>query len=177
MVVDVPVAGTDSAPNDNALALETAIAIDVGEAARSKSGGLFVRVDASEAIGGLLADPSTTIGINRRRASPISQSIVESPERFVRKQFGGPVSADLTAAVPAKAFQNRLNRKGEAPAGGQGKPSPKTEQAIELGLVFLTKQQLSDGSWSLNFQGDGRRRRACGPPPASRPRRAPESVR
>ena len=156
MVVDVPVAGTDSAPNDNALALETAIAIDVGETARSKSGGLFVRVDASEAIGGLLADPSTTIGINRRRASPISQSIVESPERFVRKQFGGPVSADLTAAVPAKAFQNRLNRKGKAPAGGQGKPSPKTEQAIELGLVFLTKQQLSDGSWSLNFQGDGR---------------------
>ncbi|MFC1757315.1 prenyltransferase/squalene oxidase repeat-containing protein [Planctomycetota bacterium] len=155
VTVETRVAGTDATPNDNALELETAIAIGVGETPRSKSGGLLVRVDASEAIGGLLASPATTIGINRRRASPISESIVESPERFVRKQFGGPISVDLTAAVPAKAFQNRLNRKGEAPAGGDGQPSPKTEQAIEWGLVFLAKQQLPDGSWSLKFQGNG----------------------
>jgi hypothetical protein len=142
--------------SDTPLEAKIAIATDVGETPRSQSGGFLVRVDATESVGGLLTDPSTTIGINRRRSSPLSESIVESPERFVRKNFGGPISVDLQSAIPRKAFQNRLNRKGKAPAGGDGQPSPKTEQAIELGLVFLSRQQLSDGSWSLNYQGDGR---------------------
>lgn len=156
VTTDVPPAGTDAPSSETALEQHVAIASQIGDTPRSQAGGLLVRVDATESIGGLLADPSTTIGINRRRSSPLSSSIAESPERFVRKAFGGPISVDLRSSVPTEAFQNRLNRQGKAPAGGEGQPSPKTEQAIELGLVFLSTQQLDDGSWSLNFQSDGR---------------------
>ena len=34
-------------------------------------------------------------------------------------------------------------------ADGQGSPPPLTEETVELGLNFLVRQQLPDGSWSL----------------------------
>ena len=155
--VDAPLAGSDARENETQTARNSAVATDVGPQNRNDNGGLAVRIDATEGVGGLATDPSKSVGLNRRRANAESQNVVATDARFIRKNFGAPISLDTRASIAAAAFRNRLNRRGDSPdIGGRGRPSPKTEQAIEAGLVFLSRQQLDDGSWSLNYRGDGR---------------------
>jgi hypothetical protein len=155
-VTDVPLAGTDASVSRDSIPDRVAAAVEIGPNHRNASGGLEVRVDSLEGVGGLLADPTERVGLRRRSASPEAATVVDLPGRFLRNQFGSPPAAGTTAAVPTKAFANRLNRRGADASGGKDPPTPKTEEAIELGLAFLTRQQFSDGSWSLNFTGDGR---------------------
>jgi hypothetical protein len=155
-ITPVPRAGTDARTDFEPAPSGVAVAAEIGPHNRNTSGGLEVVVDADEGVGGLLTDPAERTGLKRRTASSDSSVVIDLPARFVRNQFGGPVAISARAATPAKAFQQRVNRHGKGMAGGQDRPAPRTEQAIEAGLVFLARQQFSDGSWSLNFKGDGR---------------------
>jgi hypothetical protein len=44
-------------------------------------------------------------------------------------------------------------RRGDETGGEPGRPSEKTEETIELGLHFLARHQMPDGSWTLNNFG------------------------
>ncbi|MCA9167499.1 MAG: hypothetical protein KDB23_07510 [Planctomycetales bacterium] len=118
-------------------------------------GGLAVAVDAVDGIGGLSSDISLDVGSLSRKAQRESEQVVDSAGRFLRQRVGGILSVKTDVIIPAAAYQTRINRLGESPAGGNGRPSPKTEEAIELGLIYLASRQLIDGSWSLGNAGDG----------------------
>jgi hypothetical protein len=47
-----------------------------------------------------------------------------------------------------------MNRRGDASLGGNGRPSARTEAAIELGLTYLAAQQQPNGSWRLANNGE-----------------------
>ena len=146
--VDVPLAGVateeDARPFD-----EVASAVQRGDLNRSQTGGLVIQLDAPEALGGLTSDQSRNVGVVSRQAQEDSQLVADSRVRFIRRNVGGPLSLDTQVAIPTDAFQTRVNRRGEEAAGGNGRPSQRTEEAIELGLVYLAKQQAADGRWSL----------------------------
>ncbi|MCP4190319.1 MAG: hypothetical protein GY768_06805 [Planctomycetaceae bacterium] len=150
--VDVPLAGAANA-RDNTPSPETAVAVQAGEVARSQSGGLVVPVDLPISVGGLSSDVAKNVGVVSRQAQPESQLVADSRARFIRRDVGGPLSIDTSVALPTEAFQTRLNRRGKDPAGGNGRPSQRTEEAIELGLIYLAKQQAPDGRWSLGRVG------------------------
>ncbi len=148
--VDVPLAGANTVSDEVSPQLDTALASQAGEIDRSRSGGLVVPSETFDAIGGLSSEISSNVGVPSRKAQPDSQLVADSRARFIRRNVGGPLSIDTRVALPTDAFQNRINRRGEEPVGGNGRPSQRTEEAIELGLVYLAGQQLRDGSWSLN---------------------------
>lgn len=157
-VQEVPVAGTDSTrPQEDAnMPPEIAVASEIGQLNRSSSGGLAVPIEASEGVGGLATDHGLNVGVKRRNAIQNSQSITNANARFVRRNFGAPPTVAIKAETATAAFRNRMNRQGKLPFVGSKQPSQKTEKAIELGLIYLVRQQLPDGSWSLNFQANGR---------------------
>ncbi|HKD37510.1 MAG TPA: hypothetical protein VKB78_11940, partial [Pirellulales bacterium] len=64
---------------------------------------------------------------------------------------GGPeVAADAPTRAPTPSFSGRA-REGRGKGNGDGIGSDgRTEQAIEMGLVYLAQMQLADGSWSLH---------------------------
>jgi hypothetical protein len=116
---------------------------------------LIVNVDAEEAAGGIGPRPSVDLGTLTRQSQAESANLVAQPERFVRRNVGGAqLQTDTSVIAPVEAYRQRLNRRGQQPAGARGRPSPKTEEAIELGLVYLVKSQASDGSWSLRTRPD-----------------------
>lgn len=122
---------------------------------RYASGGLVVDVDAHDGLGGLASQATPDVGSISRQAQTESTQVVDSVGRFIRRDVGGPrLSISTHVPIPASAYQTRLNRHGESPAGGNGRPSPRTEEAIELGLIYLANHQLSNGSWSLRNAGD-----------------------
>ena len=101
-----------------------------------------VDINSEEGIGGLAETVS-------RRAGSVSDSITDADAlsltrdaRFKRREFGGLPSVVPDAAIAKKAFRSR-NPAALADSG------PQTEAAIELGLEFLTRYQLADGSWTL----------------------------
>ncbi len=145
-VNDIQAGTTASTSDSNAMLGGT----DVGEVSRQRTGGLVVNVQATEGPGGLGGDYSDDAGINTRRASTESTAVqIAANSRFVRTDPGGRVSTNNKAIVTAEAFENRRRPTGEGP-GGANRASPETERAIEMGLGFLHKNQLPDGSWSLN---------------------------
>ncbi len=71
-------------------------------------------------------------------------------QRFRNLDPGGPVLSGSGVAIPAPAFERRLNRnRDRSSAADLGPLGPETEEAIERGLAFLAKYQRSDGSWRL----------------------------
>jgi hypothetical protein len=122
--------------------------------ARRSTGAIPVDVDVVEAAGGLSNDLPHDIGLTHRQAQPESQQVADNVGRFLRRPLSGPPSIDSQVPIPARAYQTRMNRQGEAPAGGKGRPSPRTEEAIELGLSYLANQQREDGSWRLARDGE-----------------------
>jgi hypothetical protein len=127
---------------------------EAGHVARGAAGSLPVDVEAHEAMGGLSSEIATDIGLLNRQAQPESDLIVDSVGRFRRQPVGGPLSVNSEVAIPARAYESRLNRRGDLPAGGNGRPSRRTEEAIELGLLYLAEQQRADGSWNLAEAGE-----------------------
>jgi hypothetical protein len=95
------------------------------------------------------------VGTTSRRARPDSQ-VLPATARLLARSSTGPLSIDGRTREPAEAFSRRGGRMRNH-AGAVGEPSEKTEAAIELGLVFLSRHQAPDGSWNLHFaskQGD-----------------------
>ncbi|MFO0911898.1 MAG: hypothetical protein U0795_02990 [Pirellulales bacterium] len=108
-----------------------------------------------EGPGGLGTLASTDAGMLTRRAQEESQVIAAPVDRFVRREIASPIATETSVVNPAAAFQQRSERRGRngaAPGGAQG---PKTEEAIELGLAYLARQQRADGRWTLAEKTEG----------------------
>lgn len=121
------------------------------ETSRSEAG-FKLDVAAIDGPAGLSQTPSVTAGINMRPASEKSRQIQPELEtRFRKDDFGGAPAMNPTATIAKEAFRQRT------PAMAESNGEPKTEAAIHLGLEFLARYQLPDGSWSLTrFDTDHR---------------------
>ena len=99
---------------------------------------------------GLLRSPAADAGGDILPALPEAGGTSPPASRFVRRNIAGAPQVHLRAAIPAEAYRQRAARLSGAPgaARGGGRQS-QTEEAIELGLAFLARYQLADGSWSL----------------------------
>ncbi|MEM8910873.1 MAG: hypothetical protein AAGC97_03820 [Planctomycetota bacterium] len=75
--------------------------------------------------------------------------------RRVRRNVGGPIVPAGMAVAAVESFSRRVQRTngGAAPAPA-GMVGPATEEAIELGLAYLSSIQNDDGSWSLQGHGE-----------------------
>ena len=114
-----------------------------GETSRSEAG-FALDVAAMDGPAGLSETPSVTAGVNMRPASEKSRQIQPEMEtRFRKDDFGGAPAMNPTATIAKEAFRQR------SPGMAQSSGEPKTEAAIHLGLEFLARYQLPDGSWSL----------------------------
>jgi len=118
-------------------------------ARQATEGGLAVNVDAVAGPGGLGAGTSVDVGLNNRRAVRDSVQVSHHAARFVRHQVGGLPATSTAAIVPAESFRRRPRDAAGGWGDGLGSPPPLTEETIDHGLNFLVRQQLADGSWSL----------------------------
>lgn len=133
--------------------------MDMSQLAFQAAGGSRpVSVSAPEGPGGLGDAPTADVGLANRRGQPEADVVHFREARFVRRDVGGVPSVNLTAVAPAEAFSQRLRPKNQGgsgdPAGGGG-PPPLTEEAVEMGLSFLARHQMPDGSWSFANFGRG----------------------
>lgn len=114
------------------------------------TGAIPVNVAADEGPGGLGAEVAVDVGINSRRASTESLDVQVKDARFTRQKVGGDLDVNTSAIVATEGFRKR----GPDGRGGPGSAAPQTEESVELGLVYLQRKQLPDGSWSLQGHGD-----------------------
>ncbi len=147
--VDSPADGPSDAGESGAVSL--ASAADIGRLSQPAAGGLAVNIDIDPGAGGLGSEEAPDAGIRSPRARRDSLEISPNVDaRFARTETGGRLGTTTVAVAPSDAFIDRR------PGDGRGGPSrlaPQTEAAIELGLLFLKRTQLPDGSWSLNHFG------------------------
>ena len=127
-----------------------------GPMSKQTAGSIPVEVNAPDGPGGLAADLSVDVGVMTRQAQTESNVVAFNSARFLRSDTGRPLPKSTSDAVSTPAFQRRQVRTGEDIDGGDGRPSPKTDAAIELGLVYLSKNQLEAGNWSLHRTASGR---------------------
>jgi hypothetical protein len=153
--VDLPMAGPlDAVGQATADHAAGALQGELEMARQATDAGLAVNIDAAEGPGGLGAAYTVDVGLNNRRAMRESVQVQLRTTRFVRHNVGGLPNVSTAAIVAAEPFRRRMDRSSGNGAGdGAGAPPPLTEETIELGLGFLSRQQLPDGSWSL--QGIG----------------------
>lgn len=118
------------------------------------TGAIPVNVSAEEGPGGLGSEVAMDVGINSRRASSESMDVQIKESRFIRQKSGGNLDINTSAIVSTEGFRRRGP---DSRGSGTGSLGPQTEQSVELGLVYLQRHQLPDGSWSL--QGHDRRQR------------------
>jgi hypothetical protein len=157
VAVNVPQVGPSSpAPQPDMAALVGGT--DVGPMTRQATGGLEVNIDAAEGPGGLSQDYAVDVGLNSRQARRESLQVsLVADARFPRQNVGGPLNYNTAAIVTAESFRGRTSRDpNDKKGGGPGRPSPQSEETIELGLVFLMRHQSPDGSWSFGNFGAGR---------------------
>ncbi len=149
-MVDVPSLG---APDTQETAADESLgggATDMDISRQAMQGGLAVNLDATEGPGGLGPEFTQDVGLNSRRAMPESLHVALRTARFVRRNVGGLPDLSTSAIVATEPFRRRMSRDdGDGSGGGPGPVPPMTEEAIQLGLGFLSRHQLSDGSWSL----------------------------
>ncbi len=123
--------------------------LEAGRLEHSSAAALPVDIQAAEGPGGLGEQTTVDVGVNSRRAREESLTVKLEGARFTRQQVGGLPDFNTAAVVAAEPFRRRGTR--GATAGGEGEGSgPKTEEAVELGLVFLSRCQEDDGSWRLD---------------------------
>ena len=102
-------------------------------------------VDALEGPAGLGIKPDSFVGVLTRPSSKESKQLQpDFDNRFRNEKFGGSPTINPDAVIARDAFRNRN------PAAMANVAEPSTEAAIHLGLEFLARYQLPDGSWSLN---------------------------
>ncbi|MFO7901680.1 MAG: hypothetical protein R6U98_03380 [Pirellulaceae bacterium] len=120
-----------------------------GEASPLAGDPLPVAIDADPGPGGLKRQATLEVGVPDRRASEVSDQIQLEPARFDRQQVGGRPELNPVAVVAAEPFQRRARREQETDGAGGG-TGPETEEAIELGLAYLSRTQTPDGRWTLD---------------------------
>lgn len=121
-----------------------------GEPSRREGGPQsFVRAETGP--GGLGALPAPEAGIATRRArTDVPDIALDSTRQAERKSIGLPaIDGQVRMAIDSYRLR-RARRYRDAEIAGAGQPSPKTEEAVESGLEFLTRSQSPDGSWSLH---------------------------
>jgi hypothetical protein len=126
---------------------------EVGPVSRLAGPVLAVEVQAPSEDGGIGILLARDVGLKARQAIETSTDIQLESNRFSRNLRGGKLESTTTAAVPTDSFRGRMQRGqgNDAPADGTG---PQTEEAVELGLVFLHQLQLPDGRWTLDRNAD-----------------------
>lgn len=111
-----------------------------------------LEIEALAGLGGLSPVPDVEGPLLPKRRDVESRELtpaqIES-QRFSRQDVGGPLAAGRDVALPAPAFQQRLERLQDREAQDETAVEPQTEQAIERGLAFLARNQRADGSWRL----------------------------
>jgi hypothetical protein len=121
----------------------------VGPLSRQAGPALAVEIEAPAGVGGLDADITVDVGLKTRPMSESTTQIQLETTRFTRNRLGGQPDFNTAAAMPTESFRRRVAR-----TEGSGVPAdaagPQTEEAIELGLVFLSQAQLPDGRWTLD---------------------------
>ena len=147
-------AETSAATLGNAAAEETpaglAVASGSSSLTRRRSGASAFERDAKIGVGGIGDRINANVGVTTPRARSHSEQMQLQDARFIRKNVGGPPTTIARAAIAVDAFRHRLQRRGSRQLGGGVPLQPKTEEAIELGLVFLARHQEADGRWQLN---------------------------
>ena len=146
--------GVPTAPSSTALASTDAanagLGSDLTPMTRQSGIAMSLDVDAIDGPPGLGTEPAAELGQNTRRSRPESLQIQASEVRFVRTDIGGLPNFSTGAVIASEAFRGRGTREmGGTPGGGLPLPGSDIDKAVELGLVYLVKQQLPDGSWSL----------------------------
>ncbi|MDA1050628.1 MAG: hypothetical protein O3C40_09120 [Planctomycetota bacterium] len=145
--IDVP-----SAPSSTALASadtgDVGLGSDLGPMARQSSSSLPVEIEAPEGPGGLGSVVAADVGLSNRRAREDSLQIQSRVTRFVRQEIGGAPNFNTAAVVAAEAFRGR-SKPGDSPGSMGSAAGQQSDKAIELGLAYLARQQLADGSWNL----------------------------
>ncbi len=128
---------------------ESALAGEIEEPRRRESEPP-VLIAAVDGYAKLDSDRAPLVGIPRRRLRPEDEVASAMPERF---RLDRSVSLRLLEGkpfgLPAAAFAQRqpgLRSEWVKRHGGRGG----TEQAVEIGLGFLARNQFSDGRWCLD---------------------------
>jgi hypothetical protein len=122
------------------------------EASPAADSSMMLSLDANPGPGGVTRIAELAGPVLPNRFEPdMDRALREQFEaqRFERPGVGGPLSAGRDLAIPAPAFQQRLDRLRDRRQRNGLQIDPKTEQAIELGLAFLARNQRPDGSWRL----------------------------
>ncbi|MBP89168.1 MAG: hypothetical protein CMJ64_21030 [Planctomycetaceae bacterium] len=145
--------GLPAAPSSVALAradtAQPGVGSDLSPMTRQAASAIAVSVDQVEGPAGLGFERAADVGLNTRRAREDSVHIQPQTMRFVRKEVGGPPSVNTAAVLSADAFRKRTARMLGDGAGTPRAGAGQTDEQIELGLAFLARHQLADGSWSL----------------------------
>jgi hypothetical protein len=136
-------------------------AIDTSDAAGSRRGsaaaGLPARDATAEAAGGLGTESAPGVGSPLRRAQTESSVARVDKGPLLGRRSSGPVAIDGRSREPAAAFARRGDQRQKQGLGGE-EAADGSAAAIDLGLDYLARQQMADGSWSLGFasprQGD-----------------------
>jgi len=110
---------------------------------------VLVNLPEELGAGGLQNDADPDVGVDLPLATPLSSTLQPRSARFVRQNVGRPLTTRVTVDMAAEAFRRRL-RRGQAKQDGEGRPPPKTEEAIERGLAFIMQLQREDGRWTLD---------------------------
>jgi hypothetical protein len=99
-------------------------------------------------------------GVGVGLSDPIARrdSLQVGPQfsRFRRPEVTALPELKRSRTVPADPFRRRTQRTAGTLPGAPSSlaPGPPTEQAIEIGLGFLAREQRRNGSWSLQRSGE-----------------------
>ena len=104
--------------------------------------GMRLEIDAEDGAAGLADVASRRAGTPFDASFESDQLSPQRDSRFMQRQSGGAPSVTPNVAVAKDAFRKRT----PAALSDSG---PSTEAAIEMGLAFLARNQLADGSWTL----------------------------
>jgi hypothetical protein len=124
-----------------------------GAVAQLAGRSLPVSVDAATGPGGLDRQLAVEVGVLDRRASEDSEQVQLQTARFARQEVGGVPDLERSATVATDPFRQR-SRRGSGGGDMARTTSPETEEAIELGLVYLARVQTADGRWTLDTTAD-----------------------
>ncbi|NND99408.1 MAG: hypothetical protein HKN47_18980 [Pirellulaceae bacterium] len=123
--------------------------------AASGAPGMALDVLAETGPVGLAEMISPTAGVTTSDDQPEIAAFEISRAERPRRNVGGPATPAGAKVAAVESFSRRVMRtKGGPAAPTAGFAGPATEEAIELGLVYLASTQNEDGSWSLQGHGD-----------------------
>lgn len=120
------------------------------EQQQRKAAGVQVQVASAPGTGGLTIDKPLDIGLPERRAQRDSDVVNLEIARFILEKSMGRPDRDTRSkddVVPTYVLRKPENREKVAQQFGGSRES---EQAVELGLDFLARQQEADGRWVLH---------------------------